>query len=93
MKHPDFHMVTMVVAIPVGISNLFVYCYFGKLATESHMKMSDCLYESNWLDLSPKLQKYFIIMIANTQRPIFYHGSGIAVMNLETFTRVNKRHD
>lgn len=67
---------------------LFVYCYFGKLATESFLNMSDGLYQSNWFKLPVNLQKYFVPMIQNTQRPLYYHGFGIAVLNLETFTKV-----
>lgn len=71
-----------------GLSNLFVYCYFGKLATKSFESIADCLYETNWQDLPIDMQKHFILMIANYQKPIYYHGFGIAVLNLETFVKV-----
>lgn len=74
----------------VGISNLFVYCYYGKMATESFEKLNDCVYDVNWYELPIGLQKYFILMIQNTQRPIFYYGFGVAVLNLETFTDVSR---
>lgn len=89
MKHPDFGIVSVLVSMTLGLFNLFVYCYVGKMATESYTRMFDCLYECNWLDLSREHQKYFIIMIENTQRPLYYHGFGIAVLNLETFTKVS----
>lgn len=69
---------------------MFVYCYFGKIATESYAKMSDCLFESNWPEKPVKLQKYFILMIGNAQRPLEYHGFGLAVLKLETFANVNE---
>lgn len=28
-------------------------------------------------------------MIENIQRPLYYHGFGLAILDLETFTRVN----
>lgn len=74
----------------VSCSNLFFYCYFGKYATESYEKMADCLYESSWAEHPIHVQKYFIVMIMNTQRPLYYHGFGIAVLNLETFTSVRE---
>lgn len=89
-SHPDFGIVMITVAILGGVSVLFAYCYFGSMATESYEQMADCLYNCNWLGLSNELQKYFIIMMGNTQRPIYYSGFGIAVLNLETFTKVNK---
>lgn len=93
MKHPSFGLVSLLISVPIGLSMLFLYCYFGKTATDSLAKMSDCLWHCNWQDLSLKHQKYLIIMIQNTQRPIHYHGFGIAVLNLEIFTTVRKRFD
>lgn len=72
----------------VTVSNLFLYCFFGKLATESFEKSAECLYECNWQDLSVKLQKYLVLMIANSQKPLHYHGFGVAILNLQTFCGV-----
>lgn len=71
-----------------SLSNLFLYCYFGKQATESFNKMTDALYDSKWLDFAPKERKYFVIAITNTQRPLYYHGFKIMVLDLESFTNV-----
>lgn len=79
--------------ILVGMLILFGYCYFGKMATESYLKMADCLYGLNWHELDLKYQKYFVIMMANAQRPIYYHGFGVAILNLETFLKVSERND
>lgn len=73
----------------VGVSNLFVYCFFGKVATESYERMADSLYEANWQNLDVDLQKYFILMIGNAHRPLFYHGFNFAILDLETFSKVN----
>lgn len=59
------------------------------MATQSFEGMSDALYESNWPEIPVRLQKYFIIMVGNTQKPVFYDGFGVAVLNLETFTNVS----
>lgn len=91
MKHTDFNAFSTIIASFQGVATLFVYCFFGKMATESYKKMEECLYECNWHDLSPKHQKYFIIMIQNAQQPIHYSGFGIAVLNLETFTTVRNK--
>lgn len=71
-SHPDFGIVMIIVAILGGVSVLFAYCYFGTVATESYQLMADSLYECDWLQLSTGLQKYLIIMMANTQRPVEY---------------------
>lgn len=67
---------------------LFTYCYFGKVATDSFQNMADCIYEMNWHELPIEQQKYFILMIANTQKPLYYHGFNVT-LNLETFCQVS----
>lgn len=52
--------------------------------------MADCLYESDWHELSVDLQQKVVLMIQNMQRPLFYTGFGVAVLNLETFTKVSE---
>lgn len=88
MKHIDFNLGILLLATLTGASNLFIYCFFGKLATDCYEKMNKCLFESNWQALSIDLQKYFILMIGNTQKPLYY-GFNIATLNLETFCAVS----
>lgn len=71
-----------------GLLNIFIYCYFGKSATDSYAKMTDYLMQLEWYEYPNGLQKYLILMIANTQTPVFYHGFNIAVLDLGTFTQV-----
>lgn len=79
----------MVCLITLSMSILFIYCYFGKIATNSFAKMSDFVYlKMKWHNLPIKLQKYVILMIGNMQQPIFYHGFYVAVVDLNTFIRV-----
>lgn len=87
-RNPDAEIIMVFINASVGVLNLFIYCYFGKSATESYAKMTDYLVESNWYEHPNKLQKYFILMIANTQTPVFYHGFNIAVLDLGTFAKV-----
>lgn len=77
------------IAASIALSNLFLNCYLGKVSTESFQKMSVCLYETEWCKLRVELQKYFIIMIANTQKPLYYDGFSVITLNLETFCDVN----
>lgn len=89
MKHIDKNVMTILAAATVSSSNLFVYCYFGKVATESYQQMADCLYECNWWELPVNLQKYTLLMNMNMQRLLYYHGFEVAVLNLETFSKVS----
>lgn len=80
-----------VIRVLFGMSTLFTFCYFGKLSTTSFENMADCMYENNWYEWSIESQKHIVIMIMNAQRSIYYHGFGVALLNLETFTKVSKR--
>ena len=88
-QHISFDIFIVLVAISVGVSNLFLYCFLGKVASESYEKMANALYKSDWTSLSNNYQKYFIVMIAHAQKPVFYHGFGMAIMNLQTFNKVS----
>lgn len=69
---------------------LFLFCCFGRLLTEKYERMPDCLYESKWNELPIELQKFYVIIIGVSQRPLFYHGFGMIYLNLQTFTQVNQ---
>lgn len=84
----DFTITVLLLAVSASIAYLFMYCYFGKLATESYENMANCLYQSNWTKFSTETQKYILLMIMNVQQTIHYHGFGVAVLNLETFCTV-----
>lgn len=90
LRHLDFNLCICLIGIGLGISNISLYCYLGKLATESYAKMADCVYDSNWYKMPLNLQKYLVLMIANAQAPLHYHGFKIAVLSLETLTKVGK---
>lgn len=70
------------------IADLFVICYLGKTATENFLTMADLMYKVNWHELPIELQRYFILMMANMQQPLYYHGFGVVILDLETYTSV-----
>lgn len=76
----------------MAMSILFTYCYFGRIATDSYANMSDCVYfDMHWQKLLPKQQAHIVLMIRTLQKPIHYHGFGVVIMNLNTFTLVSDR--
>lgn len=58
------------------------------MATTSYEDMANTLYECNWVDLPLELRRNIVLMITNAQRPLFYHGFHIAVLDLKTLTTV-----
>lgn len=87
----NFTALILVLSASISMLNLLLYCYFGKMATESFEKMSDCVYELNWQVLPINLQKYILIMIINMQKSLYYHGFEVAVLNLNTYLRVSRK--
>lgn len=90
LKHVDVEIAFILLAFVIGMCNLFVYCYFGMLANESFQNMAECLYESKWHELTLDMKKATLLMIQNMHKPIYYHGFGVAVLNHETFIKVNR---
>lgn len=77
----------------VSGANLFLYCYYGNRSTIDYAQMAHSLYESNWYQHSVGLQRFFKMMIANAQRPLFYHGFRIVQLNLETYLKVTNHYN
>lgn len=90
--HMDLSVVFTSMGAIISMSNLFIYCYFGRLTTDSFGEMSECLYyDLNWFKLPIKLQKYLVVIIANMQKPVYYHGFEFAILNLRTFIKVKSQ--
>lgn len=87
-RHLDAFVIVIFLASSLTMTYLFFYCYFGKLSAESFEKMADCVYEMRWQMLPLRLQKYVVVMIENTQKPLYYHGFKIIKLQLNTFVKV-----
>lgn len=75
-------------AISSSICAMYLYCYFGQVSSESFEQMADILFDTNWPDLSVPMQKYIVIMIANMQKPLHFHGFRMVNLDLKTFINV-----
>lgn len=75
-------------ALLVSGANLYFYCYYGDRSSNDYSQMTHILFESNWNEQTVELQKFVKIMIANAQRPLFYHGSRIVHLDLVTYLKV-----
>lgn len=78
-------------AAALGLANLFVYCYFGEMTIDGFENMVRDIWDTNWHELPIELQKYYIMMIQNMQRPHCHHydGFGLATLDMHTFGGVN----
>lgn len=80
-----FNLLTAFLTITL---NLFFYNYYGGRSTQNFLDMSNLLFESKWHILPTHFQKYYLLMIASAQFPLFYHGFHIVNLNLDTFQKV-----
>lgn len=83
-------MFTAIQSASATYPNIFLYCFFGKMASESFEGMANCIYNANWPSIPVKLHEHILIMMLNTQQPLYYDGFGILILNLETFSSVSK---
>lgn len=88
MQHFDLSIGVLCFCVFVSGSNLFLYCYYGGRSTIDIVKYPNLFFGSAWYKLPTEFQKYIIIMIANAQLPLHYHGFGVARLNLATFVGV-----
>lgn len=89
MRDVNFEVIFLLLVASVALTDLFLYCYFGRVTTESYENMADNLFGCNWPDLPNELRQYFVIMIADAQRSCCYSGFKLALLNLEKFCSVN----
>lgn len=89
VRHPGLGTVIAVICVCWSSTNTFIYCFFGDLATENVMKIPHCLFTSNWHELSNDSQKFYFMLLANSQRSMFFHGLGIMNSSLESYCKVS----
>lgn len=88
LRHLDIKICTILASIATGFGYLLICCYHGESVTENYLRYADCLYDSNWIELSVKLQNYYKMIIRNANIPYYYHGFGMFDLNLEILKQV-----
>lgn len=86
--HIDLQFFLMLGGCAIGLLNLYVYCYYGKMATVELEAYADHIYNTQWYRKRLNIQKSYIVIIQYTQRPVFYHGFDIIDLNMETFSKL-----
>lgn len=78
-----------VAAMIVGISNLFVYCYFGQKVTTKFATVADECYDVQWYAYPLEAQMRVKMMVMRSQRPFSFRGYFISSCSLATFQSVS----
>lgn len=90
LNDPDINILLISICTLTSLTNLALYCYFGRLTTDNYLQFSKCAYElTNWYELPVELQKYLILVISNANKPLYYNGLGIMSLKMETLTGVS----
>lgn len=79
----------MVLAMATGFENIILYNSFGQMTSNSFADIGADFYDGPWLKLPIHLQKSFIMLIQNAQKPLRYDGFGVAHLDLNTLGEVN----
>lgn len=79
---------TLFLCILSSTGTVFLYCYTGSLTTDQFLRYGDIAYESDWFLMPIEMQTYLILIIADAQRPLEFHGMRIINLNLATFASV-----
>lgn len=67
----------------------FTLCYMGTSTTHLMSEIGDMVYNRNWYSYPTYLRQYIIMIIARSQRTIYFTGFQIVDCTLEVFTKVN----
>lgn len=66
----------------------YMFCNFANSVTERMLLLGDVAFGSDWYTYPPKLQKYIVLIIARSNKPVFFSGLGLIRATLETFGKV-----
>lgn len=74
----------------IGTSLIWPYivCYFANITTHRMALIGETIFNSNWFDYPPELQKYTILIIARSHYPSKFKCYGLFNCTLEAFGNV-----
>lgn len=59
------------------------------MSSDCLAEIADLFYSFEWYNQNIKIQKCVVMLIANAQRPRHFHGFGVILLTLDTFTNVS----
>ena len=90
MQPASFALALLSFACALGWAS--VYCYSASFVTERILSNGNTMWSTNWFDYPPELRKYVLLIIARSQRPVFFTGLGLIKCTMETFRAVRILH-
>lgn len=65
-----------------------MYCYFATITTGKIVSIGDVVYNANWYNYSPEIQKNNILIIGRSQERLHFSGFGIIYCTLGVLQKV-----
>lgn len=84
----SIQFVMTILHFAISLGPTLIFGFTGTACTEAFENYSRYMYKSNWYNLPNDLQKYTILVIANGNRPLFFHGMNILTLDLHTIASV-----
>lgn len=64
-------------------------CYFATLTTDRVPNIGVAVYDLNWYDYPQNVRKNIVLIIAHSQKPIYFNGLKMFHCTLEIFGKVS----
>lgn len=78
-----------VLCIFAGLTWTSLLCYYATMAVHDVKDLGDFVYATNWHKYPPQFRKYFVLIIAQSQRQGYFTGYKLIRCSLEMCSRVN----
>lgn len=66
----------------------YLFCYFATLTTNRIVAIGNAIYDSNWYNYKPQLQKCLILIISRSQKEVHFAGFLMVRCTLAVFGQV-----
>lgn len=66
----------------------YFFCYFASFVIDRMANIQHTVYNLNWLDFPIEQRKYFIVIMAQSQRNVRFHGLKLVSCSLPIFVKV-----
>uniref|UniRef100_A0ABD2XAS9 Odorant receptor n=1 Tax=Trichogramma kaykai TaxID=54128 RepID=A0ABD2XAS9_9HYME len=93
---PDFErsepigIVTFLCLLIALIFNVFIFCYVGEILTEQCRLVGKDVYAVDWYELPAREARNFVLILAQSQRPIVLTAGKMFVLSMQNFANVMK---
>lgn len=66
-----------------------LFCYFANMASDRLSSLGNTVFATNWYDYPVEWQKFVILMVERSQKPVYFKGLHLIKCTLEVFGTVS----